>query len=586
MRFRPALGALAALAVIAGACTGSPVDDEDAAPAVLTVTAPEFPSCLNPLTECTLSRWLHWGVLTHVLPRAMELLPDGRYVASPVLAGEPEVVGGLLPPRPDFDERADGRAPDPPEGSEAEPPPEAGGEDRDSGDFDPTLGFGAGEAEPGASTTTTTVVELPDDPLTVTYRIDPAAAWSDGTPISSADFEFTWRASLGTAGSFVTAGYDRIFSIDTPDSKTAVVTFLEPYAAWRDLFGGYRTYLLPAHAFTTTDLATSMQADLPVGAGPWNLAEFSATQIRLVANDAYWAAGRRPRYDEMKIVGEPAAADGAIVADLRYGTVIEQPPGTPVGEAASRPGAVVQAAWFNADRLDVDQRRGLAFVISEVDLRETMGPLTPRGIETCAPWASAVTQWCPDAHEEIGSEARAAAPGLALSVAVPEGDRQRLSVADRVVDALRAAGVMVDLRTVPPEELFGVLLRQGDFDMAIFGTEAAPDPSLTARLSCEEIPTPANRFAGQNFGRWCNSLATELMEESDRQVDRERRRADLQQVSALIDADPPFAELYQPIESIWFAAGRFGPEIGRWVGSHYGPYHGLYAIEPPGLPSA
>lgn len=86
------------LALLAPACGLVGDDDEDAAPvaptlpastALLRVAAFDWPSCLNPLT-CTdpTARSLVWE---HVLPKLVEVDAEGGYVASPVLAGMPEV---------------------------------------------------------------------------------------------------------------------------------------------------------------------------------------------------------------------------------------------------------------------------------------------------------------------------------------------------------------------------------------------------------------------------------------------------------------------------------------------------------------
>lgn len=86
------------LALLAPACGLVGDDDEDAAPvaptvpastALLRVAAFDWPSCMNPLT-CTdpTARSLVWE---HVLPKLVEVDAEGGYVASPVLAGMPEV---------------------------------------------------------------------------------------------------------------------------------------------------------------------------------------------------------------------------------------------------------------------------------------------------------------------------------------------------------------------------------------------------------------------------------------------------------------------------------------------------------------
>ena len=46
--------------------------------------------------------------------------------------------------------------------------------------------------------------------MTLTIKLNPDAVWDDGTPITSADLECTWKATLNTPGSITTAGYDKI----------------------------------------------------------------------------------------------------------------------------------------------------------------------------------------------------------------------------------------------------------------------------------------------------------------------------------------------------------------------------------------
>ena len=95
---RRILAGCAALALLAPGCGLVGGDDDATAPAqptlpaataLLRVATFDWPTCLNPLT-CTdpAARWLVWE---HVLPKLVEVDVDGAYVASPVLAGMPEV---------------------------------------------------------------------------------------------------------------------------------------------------------------------------------------------------------------------------------------------------------------------------------------------------------------------------------------------------------------------------------------------------------------------------------------------------------------------------------------------------------------
>ncbi|MSX98400.1 MAG: hypothetical protein F2741_00635, partial [Actinobacteria bacterium] len=61
--------------------------------------------------------------------------------------------------------------------------------------------------------------------MTITYDINPAAVWDDGSQITVADFKATWEASLNTPGSISTSGYDLVTGVEAGSSdKQAVVT--------------------------------------------------------------------------------------------------------------------------------------------------------------------------------------------------------------------------------------------------------------------------------------------------------------------------------------------------------------------------
>ena len=60
---------------------------------------------------------------------------------------------------------------------------------------------------------------------TVTYKINPEAVWSDGEPITSTDFKYTWDQIANGNDIYDKTGYEDIESVDDSDPKTAVVTF-------------------------------------------------------------------------------------------------------------------------------------------------------------------------------------------------------------------------------------------------------------------------------------------------------------------------------------------------------------------------
>ena len=110
------------------------------------------------------------------------------------------------------------------------------------------------------------------DPQVITYTINPAAVWTDGTPITWQDMKSQAHALSGKDDRyhvFSTVGYDRVESV-TPgvNDRQAVVRFARPYAEWLTLFSG-TDVLLPRAMTETPEAFANAQHDRPgPSAGP------------------------------------------------------------------------------------------------------------------------------------------------------------------------------------------------------------------------------------------------------------------------------------------------------------------------------
>ncbi|HXW77901.1 MAG TPA: ABC transporter substrate-binding protein, partial [Acidimicrobiales bacterium] len=151
------------------------------------------------------------------------------------------------------------------------------------------------------TTLLTSAAEVNTDPPTVVYEINPRAVWSDGTPITYADFVYNWEAQSGrgafrdAGGAPYTplekAGYDDISSVkEAPgDPYTVRVTFSSPYPDWQSLF----SYLMPAHIGRSIGFNsgfTDPVADL-VSGGPFMVSELQpGYSLELVRNARYWGS--------------------------------------------------------------------------------------------------------------------------------------------------------------------------------------------------------------------------------------------------------------------------------------------------------
>ena len=165
-----------------------------------------------------------------------------------------------------------------------------------------------------------------EDGLTITMHLRDDIVWSDGTPITSADFVFTYEMVMNPANSVATQyPYDHLESIEAPDERTVVMNFSEPFSPWQALF--WRG-VLPQHVlepvFEANGSIDEAEWNLAptAGCGPFNFAEWeSGSFMRFVKNENYWLG--EPKLDEIfvQFVPDDASQTAALVArDADLGT--------------------------------------------------------------------------------------------------------------------------------------------------------------------------------------------------------------------------------------------------------------------------
>ncbi len=150
-------------------------------------------------------------------------------------------------------------------------------------------------------------------PFTVTYKIRPEAAWTDNAPIAADDFWYQWRQLVSQPGVVDPAGYDLITNVASLDGgKTAVVTFSQPYPAWRELFNN----LLPAHIVKDVPggFAAGLTRALPVTGGQFRVDTIDPQrdEILLARNDRFWGPPAKPDQILFRRAGAPAALADSI----------------------------------------------------------------------------------------------------------------------------------------------------------------------------------------------------------------------------------------------------------------------------------
>ncbi len=378
-------------------------------------------------------------------------------------------------------------------------------------------------------------------PFTVTYKIRPEAAWTDNAPIAADDFWYLWRQMVSQPGVVDPAGYDLITGVQSVDGgKTAVVTFAQPYPAWRELFN----HLLPAHIIKDVPggFAAGLARTLAVTGGQFRVDTIDPQrdEILLARNDRFWGAPAKPDQILLRRAGVPAALADSIrngdtqVAQVHGGAAaFAQLSAIPDVRTARLITPRVMQMTLRAQQpqlADPLVRRAL-FGLLDVDLLAAVGagsdnsvtldeslvrspsdpgyvPTAPartgreRALELFAEAGyqvdrSATETPAPPPAGPAGPRPPEATRGrisrdgetLSLVIGAAANDPTSVAVANTAADQLRGAGIAATVLALDPPELFGAALVNDRVD-AIVGWYAAGGDlatSLASRYGCPAL---------------------------------------------------------------------------------------------------
>jgi len=523
----------------------------------LILGAEQWPDCLNPITQCANSSWLHWAVDEHILPRLMDFDKDGNFVPSPVLKGDPVVDGK-----------------------------------------------GSGKNE--------------SNPFSVTFEIDPNAVWDDGSPITADDIEFTWHAYLDTVGTISTVGFDKIDHIDkSNNNKTAKVVFKDTFADWADLEGGNSEYLLKKAAFKSTDTSQDMTDSIPFSAKGLKLDSFAKDQAVFTPNTKYWNQDQMPLVD--KVIIKPFTDTDTEINALKAGEVFAgfPQPSPGIKDTLADPnikldfGASVsfEGLWFDQDSLknpnsvlkDKTVREALLFAFDrQAILDNVYKNISPDvTLLNCAFWVPTVAggKYC-DENEfkdvkndpakvksllegdgwAKGSDGIYAKNGTRLSITwqTVAGNKRRESIQDLEIPKLKDEGIELVKDNSDADTLFQQRLPHRDTELMLFINNASPDPSVQSNLSCDSIPTPENNFAGQNNYSWCNQQATTDMKQLDAIVDEDARAALVKKIGQAFRDDAVALPLTQFPTLTVIRTDKIEGPVGDFTNAPGGGFENIY----------
>ena len=376
----------------------------------------------------------------------------------------------------------------------------------------------------------------PGPPMTVTYRIKEEAVWSDGEPITSTDFEYTWDQIVNGKNIYDATGYTQIESIDTTDPKVAVVTFSQEFAAWRDLFGGFY-FVLPSHLLDGQNRHKIMKDGYDFSGGPWQLdggrkGWKKGESLTLVPNEAFW--GVQPSIE--KVIFQFIPESAAELEAVTTGQVVAAYP-LPIDGAVDTVEAAdnldyqinfgnqFEAFWINAAKFPFTSqavRQALAYATDRDAIVETiLQPAINEGLvlesfvvpnfDTFFEPAFEGYTYDLDMVDDLmtGDGWEKNADGIwekngrtaSFVMNTTTGNAQRELTEQLWQSQLTEAGFDMTFKNLSADVYFGARLPSGKYQVALYASVGTPDPGLCLLFCSKNIPSKANKQSGQNWTR-------------------------------------------------------------------------------------
>jgi peptide/nickel transport system substrate-binding protein len=409
-----------------------------------------------------------------------------------------------------------------------------------------------------------------EDGLVITMNLRDDIVWSDGMPITAADFVFTYQMIVDPANTVSSVyPYDYLESVEAPDDRTVVMTFTEPFAPWLSLFwrGVMPKHILePVYQAEGTIDEAEWNLAPTVGCGPFNFAEWeSGSYIRFVKNENYWRGTANLDEIYLQFVPDDASQTAALVAgNADLGTF---PPlsDVPVLQAGGltimvQPSGYEEGWYFNFRDMaspgakDVNVRQAIAMAIDREAIANDLLLGLTKPVETLwdpiaaygylspdiVPW-----EYDPEAAKQLlddagwtdldGDGIREDAEGNKLTLTHGTTIREIRQDNQAVTQQyLREVGIDLQIFSFDADLFFasyadGSPAAIGDMDIMEWSDSTAfPDPDTSYWL-CSELPTDENPWGYNYFG--CDEGLDALFQQQLATIDPEERAAIIQQIT-------------------------------------------------------
>ena len=407
--------------------------------------------------------------------------------------------------------------------------------------------------------------DISDDGLVYTFHLRDGIQWSDGTPVTAADFEFAFRRIVNpaTASDYAYLQYpikgaseiaDGSMPVDSPDfgvkvidDKTLEITLENPTPYFLQLLTHYTAYPVPKHVVEAKGDDWTKVENV-VGNGPYKIVEWvPGNYIKSVKSDTYYDKDKVQIDEVYYYVQDDLAAAFNRYRAGEYDILTDLPfdqqqlvKDTMPGEGRFAPFAGIHYYVLNEEKPPLDNvevRKALSIAVNRAIIGpDVWGSGEPPAYGWVPPGVTNydVPQYMPEyaskSYEENVAEAKAIMEGLGYTAEKPLQLQIRYNTNDnhqRLAVAISSMWEQINVKT----ELFNAetpvhydALRAGDYQVGRAGwLMDYADPSNMIELLETGVMQDGKMNWGNNYGRYSNKQFDELAAQAEKETDLQKR---------------------------------------------------------------
>ncbi len=412
---------------------------------------------------------------------------------------------------------------------------------------------------------------ISEDKLSITFKLKPNLAWSDGKPLTSEDCVFTLKLLQDDkTQSPYKSDYMKVKSVKALDARTFEVHYSEVFspalATWASLA------ILPKHVFQGVDIMqTSLSRHPKASIGPYFLKDWQSQQsITMRANPNYFDGDVWIDERITRIIPDPATQflelsagriDMASLTPTQYTRLFDSNPRLKHGFNRYR---YLSNSYtylgFNLQRPpfdDIRVRQALAYAIDRQELVD--GVLLGLGEVIASPYKPG-TRWVNESLKprafniEKASQLLAEAgwikdektnmvskhgQPLSFTILTNNGNKKRADTATIIQQRLQQIGIQVHIRLVEWSAFIENFINKRNFDAVILGWSLSPDPDQYNIWHSSQ--TGARQF---NFLSYVNPKVDEALEQARLTFDSNEQKHWYDIMQQEIYHDVPLVFLY------------------------------------------